>query len=74
MAYGHVGRSGLMVGRIGLGTMAFGFTVDESTSYEVMDAAVDEGINYFDTADVYGGSRRTWPKGTATRRKSSAGG
>ena len=55
MAYGHVGRSGLMVSRIGLGTMAFGFTVDESTSFAVMDAAVDAGINYFDTADVYGG-------------------
>ncbi len=55
MLYGHVGRSGLMVSRIGLGTMAFGFTVDESTSFAVMDAAVDAGINYFDTADVYGG-------------------
>jgi aryl-alcohol dehydrogenase-like predicted oxidoreductase len=55
MAYGHVGRSGLMVSRIGLGTMAFGFTVDESTSFAVMGAAVDAGINYLDTADVYGG-------------------
>ena len=55
MAYGHVGRSGLMVSRIGLGTMAFGFTLDEPTSFAVMDAAVDAGINYFDTADVYGG-------------------
>ena len=55
MAYGHVGRSGLMVSRIGLGTMGFGFTVDESASFAVMDAAVDAGINYFDTADVYGG-------------------
>ncbi len=55
MTYGHVGRSGLMVSRIGLGTMPFGFTVDESTSFAVMDAAVDAGINYLDTADVYGG-------------------
>ena len=55
MAYGHLGRSGLMVSRIGLGTMPFGFTVDESPSFAVMDAAVDVGINYFDTADVYGG-------------------
>ena len=55
MAYGHLGRSGLMVSRIGLGTMPFGFTVDEPTSFAVMDAAVDAGINYFDTADVYGG-------------------
>jgi aryl-alcohol dehydrogenase-like predicted oxidoreductase len=55
MAYGHLGRSGLVVSRIGLGTMTFGFTVDESTSGAVMDAAVDAGINYLDTADVYGG-------------------
>src|SRR5215204_4554461 len=55
MTYGHLGRSGLLVSRIGLGTMNFGFTVDESTSYAVMDAAIDAGINFFDTADVYGG-------------------
>ncbi|MEV0218902.1 aldo/keto reductase [Streptomyces sp. NPDC050704] len=55
MRYGHLGRSGLLVSRIGLGTMDFGFTVDESTSFAVMDTAVDAGINLFDTADVYGG-------------------
>src|SRR4051812_50070529 len=55
MAYGHVGRSGLLVSRIGLGTMNFGFTADESTSCAIMDAAIDAGINFFDTADVYGG-------------------
>jgi aryl-alcohol dehydrogenase-like predicted oxidoreductase len=53
--YAHLGRSGLMVSRIGLGTMAFGYTADESTSFDIMEAAVDAGINYFDTADVYGG-------------------
>jgi aryl-alcohol dehydrogenase-like predicted oxidoreductase len=55
MAYGHLGRSGLLVSRIGLGTMNFGYTVDEADSFAVMDAAVDAGINFFDTADVYGG-------------------
>src|SRR3712207_5233349 len=55
MAYGHVGRSGLLVSRIALGTMNFGFTADESTSFAIMDAAVDAGVNFFDTADVYGG-------------------
>src|SRR3954453_9281643 len=55
MAYGHVGRSGLLVSPIGLGTMNFGFTADESTSSAIMDAAIDAGINFFDTADVYGG-------------------
>ncbi len=55
MAYAHVGRSGLLVSRIALGTMNFGFTADESTSAAIMDAAIDAGINFFDTADVYGG-------------------
>ena len=55
MTYAHLGRSGLLVSRIGLGTMNFGFTVDESSSFAVMDAAIDAGINFFDTADVYGG-------------------
>jgi aryl-alcohol dehydrogenase-like predicted oxidoreductase len=55
MAYGHLGRSGLLVSRIGLGTMNFGFTADESASGAIMDAAIDAGINFFDTADVYGG-------------------
>ncbi|CAM5633386.1 Aldo/keto reductase OS=Streptomyces tendae OX=1932 GN=GUR47_26745 PE=4 SV=1 [Streptomyces tendae] len=55
MRYGHLGRSGLLVSRIGLGTMDFGYTVDESTSFAVMDTAIEAGINLFDTADVYGG-------------------
>jgi aryl-alcohol dehydrogenase-like predicted oxidoreductase len=55
MTYAHLGRSGLLVSRIGLGTMNFGYTVDESSSFAVMDAAVDAGINFLDTADVYGG-------------------
>jgi aryl-alcohol dehydrogenase-like predicted oxidoreductase len=54
MTYAHLGRSGLMVSRIGLGTMNFGFTVDEPSSFAVMDAAIDAGINFFDTADAYG--------------------
>ena len=49
------GPSGLLVGRIGLGTMNFGYIVDEPSSFSLMDAAIDEGINFFDTADVYGG-------------------
>ena len=52
MTYGHLGRSGLMVSRIGLGTMNFGYTVDEPTSFAVMDAAMDAGISFFDTADA----------------------
>lgn len=55
MTYAHLGRSGLLVGRLGLGTMNFGHTLDGGASFDIMDAAVDAGINYFDTADVYGG-------------------
>jgi hypothetical protein len=55
MTYGRLGRSGLMVSRIALGTMNFAYTVDESSSFAIMDAAIDAGVNFFDTADVYGG-------------------
>ena len=55
MTYGRLGRSGLLVSRVGLGTMSFGFIADESSSFAVMDTAIDAGINFFDTADVYGG-------------------
>ena len=55
MHYKHLGRTGLKVSRLCLGTMNFGELTNESTSFEIMDAALDAGINYFDTADVYGG-------------------
>src|SRR6188472_2479100 len=55
MTYGHLGRSGLLVSRIALGTMNFGYLADESASFAIMDAAIEAGINFFDTADVYGG-------------------
>jgi aryl-alcohol dehydrogenase-like predicted oxidoreductase len=55
MMYSHLGRSGLRVSSIGLGTMRFGFTADERASCAIMDAAIEAGVNFFDTADVYGG-------------------
>ncbi|MEU9446761.1 aldo/keto reductase [Streptomyces sp. NPDC048304] len=55
MQYAHLGRSGLKVSRLALGTMNFGDATDEATSFGIMDAAVEAGINLFDTADVYGG-------------------
>ncbi|QEU02006.1 aldo/keto reductase [Pseudomonas oryzihabitans] len=55
MNYTHLGRTGLRVSRIGLGTMNFGEWTDEATSFRIMDEALDAGINFFDTADVYGG-------------------
>lgn len=54
MEYTFLGRTGLRVSRLCLGTMNFGFVTDEDESFKIMDKAVDEGINFFDTADVYG--------------------
>jgi len=54
MDYTHLGRSGLSVSRICLGTMNFGWHTDEADSHQIMDAAHAAGINYFDTANVYG--------------------
>lgn len=49
----NLGRTGLKVSRICLGTMNFGWSVDEAGSFAIMDAAFDAGINFLDTADVY---------------------
>src|SRR5580700_182664 len=57
MEYTHLGRSGLSVSRLCLGTMNFGPETDEATSHRIMDAALDAGINFFDTADVYGAKK-----------------
>ncbi|WP_322510232.1 aldo/keto reductase, partial [Anaerolinea sp.] len=53
MEYRRLGNSGLKVARICLGTMQFGWTADEKTSFEVMDAYFEAGGNFIDTADVY---------------------
>jgi len=58
MEYTHLGRSGLTVSRLCLGTMNFGPETSEADSHEIMDRAHDLGINFFDTANVYG-----WKKG-----------
>lgn len=54
MQYVHLGRSGLKVSRLCLGTMNFGPQTSEQDSFAIMDRALDLGINFFDTADVYG--------------------
>lgn len=53
MKYTRMGRTGLKVSRICLGTMTFGWSADEATSFRIMDEAFANGINFFDTADVY---------------------
>ena len=53
MEYRKLGRSGLKVAPICLGTMQFGWSADEQTSFGIMDAYADAGGNFIDTADVY---------------------
>ncbi|MFI6053338.1 aldo/keto reductase [Streptomyces violascens] len=54
MKYTQLGRTGLQVSRLVLGTMNFGPQTDEADSHALMDAALDAGVNFFDTADIYG--------------------
>jgi len=54
MEYTNLGRTGLSVSRLCLGTMNFGPHTTEPDSFTVMDRALEHGINFFDTANVYG--------------------
>src|SRR5512147_843930 len=58
MQYTRLGRTGLKVSRLCLGTMNFGPQTSEADSFRIMDRALELGINFFDSADVYG-----WKKG-----------
>ncbi len=55
----HLGRTGLEVSRLCLGTMNFGPRTPEAESHVIMDKALADGINFFDTANVYGGRGAT---------------
>ena len=54
MEYTQLGRTGLKVSRLCLGTMNFGPQTNELDSFAIMDKALELGINFFDTANVYG--------------------
>ena len=58
MEYRYLGRTGLKVSPLCLGTMNFGPETSEEDSYAIMDKALEVGVNFFDTANVYG-----WKKG-----------
>ena len=64
MDYVHLGRTGLKVSPLCLGTMNFGPETEEKDSHAIMDRALDLGINFFDTANVYG-----WKKGEGVTEK-----
>lgn len=53
MRYRKLGRTGLKVSEVCLGTMTFGWTADEAAARSIMSAAIEAGINFFDTADIY---------------------
>ncbi len=64
MQYTHLGRTGLQVSRLCLGTMNFGPETTEADSFAIMDKALETGINFWDTADVYG-----WKEGERITEK-----
>ena len=49
----RLGRSALVVSELGLGTMTFGSMADEAQSLAIMDRALEAGIDFFDTAEIY---------------------
>ena len=54
MEYTRLGRTGLTVSRLCLGTMNFGWQIDERASHAILDRALDTGVNFVDTANMYG--------------------
>src|SRR5713226_3175451 len=54
MEYTNLGRTGLKVSRLCLGCMTFGREIDEAASLPIIRCALDQGVNFFDTANVYG--------------------
>jgi len=56
MEYRALGRTGLKVSQLCLGTMMFGGKTDEEESSRIIDHAINEGVNFIDTADVYAGN------------------
>jgi len=64
MEYTYLGRSGLQVSRLALGTMNLGDYTDKAASFDIMNSALELRINFFDTADRYGN-----PKGEGITEK-----
>lgn len=75
MQYSQLGRSGLRVSRLCLGTMNFGPQTEEPAAHAMMDSALEAGINFVDTANVYGGSKhRGWTEEIVGRWFAGGGG
>lgn len=68
MEYRRLGRSGLNISKMVLGTMNFGNPTDKDESMEIIDRAIDSGINLFDCADIYAGGESESILGEAFKR------
>jgi aryl-alcohol dehydrogenase-like predicted oxidoreductase len=53
MEYRKLGRTGLKVSALCMGTMQFGWSVSEADTHRILSAAIEAGINFIDTADIY---------------------
>ena len=69
MEYRNMGRTGLKVSEICLGTMTFGTSTDTDEAQQMVDRAIDAGINFFDTANSYGGGESEISLGKALKGK-----
>ncbi len=69
MQYRKLGRTGLKVSELCLGTMTFGNQVDEEEAINIMNKAMAAGVNFFDTADAYAGGRSEEIVGKAVKRE-----
>lgn len=67
MEYRNLGRTGLKVSELCMGTMQFGWTAGEDLSYRILSAAFERGINFLDTADVYSRWAEGNPGGVAEK-------
>jgi aryl-alcohol dehydrogenase-like predicted oxidoreductase len=67
LEYKRLGPTGLKVSVVGIGCNNFGMRCDEAAASAVVHAALDRGINFFDTADIYGGSRSEQMLGKALK-------
>ena len=74
MDYTHLGRSGVSVSRLCLGTMNFGAITSEADAHTIMDAAHEHGINFFDSSNTYGQPRAEGVTESVIGRWMAAGG
>jgi aryl-alcohol dehydrogenase-like predicted oxidoreductase len=74
MEYTHLGRSGVAVSRLCLGTMNFGAITSEADAQPIMDAAHEHGVNFFDTSNTYGQPRAEGVTESVIGRWLAAGG